>query len=68
MNPATRCRHPTDVFVRQHFATNLRGYFKSVAWAAPIPVGRQGRTEILIGVVEAHDLYRPYPQPSFAKP
>ena len=46
----------------------LRAYFKSVAWAAPIPVGRHGRAEILIGVVEAHDLLRPYPQPGFAKP
>ena len=46
----------------------LRGYFQSVAWAAPIIVGREGRDEILIGVVEAHRLLRPYPQPAFAKP
>jgi len=46
----------------------LSAYFQSVRWEPPIAVGRQGRTEIVIGVVEAHDLLRPYPQPDFAKP
>ena len=46
----------------------LQGYFQSVSWAAPIAVGRQGRPEILIGVVEAHDLLRPYPRPAFGQP
>ncbi len=30
VSPATGCRHPTDVFVLQHFAASFRGYFESV--------------------------------------
>jgi hypothetical protein len=40
----------------------LGGYFKSLTPAPPIPVGRQGRAELVIGVVEARHLLRPYPQ------
>ena len=46
----------------------LRGYFQRMTWAAPITIGRRGRAEIRIGVVEAHRLLRPYPEPAFAKP
>ena len=46
----------------------LRGYFQSLQPEGPIAVGRGGRTEILIGVVEAHRLLRPYPAPAFARP
>ena len=46
----------------------LSAYFQSVKWAPPIAVGRRGRAEIIVGVVEAHRLLRPYPQPDFAKP
>ena len=40
----------------------LRGYFHDVATGPPIAVGRDGRRELTIGVIEAHDLLRPYPQ------
>jgi hypothetical protein len=46
----------------------LAGYFRSVAWEAPIAIGREGRPEILIGVVRARGQLRPYPQPAFAAP
>jgi hypothetical protein len=46
----------------------LSSYFQSVAWAAPIAVGREGRGEIVLGVIEAHRLLRSYPRPAFAKP
>lgn len=46
----------------------LKGYFQSVSWAPPIAVGRDGHHEILIGVVEAHGLLRPYPPAPFAGP
>ena len=46
----------------------LRGYFQSLHADAPIAVGREGRAEILVGVVEAHRLLRPYPVPAFARP
>jgi hypothetical protein len=46
----------------------LGGYFQSMTWAAPIKVGRQDRAELLIGVVEARHLLRPYPQPLAGKP
>jgi 4-amino-4-deoxy-L-arabinose transferase-like glycosyltransferase len=39
----------------------LQSYFRSITWLAPIVVGREGRPEIEIGVVAAHDLVRPYP-------
>ena len=46
----------------------LAGYFRSVTWEAPVAVGRQGRAEILVGVVRARRLLRPYPEPGFARP
>ena len=46
----------------------ISAYFQNVRWAPPIAVGREGRAEIVVGVVEAHRLLRPYPQPAFAKP
>jgi hypothetical protein len=52
----------------KHRLPSLAGDFQSVTWAAPIAVGREGRAEILIGVVRAHKLLRPYPAPAFARP
>jgi Dolichyl-phosphate-mannose-protein mannosyltransferase len=46
----------------------LAGYFQSVTWEAPIAVGREGRPEIMIGVVRAQRLLKPYPQPAFTRP
>ena len=46
----------------------LSGYFRSLTWEPPIVVGRRGRAEILIGVIRARHLLRPYPQPAFAGP
>jgi hypothetical protein len=46
----------------------LAGYFQSISWTPPIAVGRDGRGEILIGVVQARHLLRPYPQPAFTRP
>ncbi|HEX4180246.1 MAG TPA: glycosyltransferase family 39 protein [Caulobacteraceae bacterium] len=45
----------------------LAGYFESVSWEAPIAVGREGRAEIVIGVIRAHRLLRPYPLPAYAR-
>lgn len=52
----------------KHRLPALSAYFQSVRWEPPIAVGRQGRSEIVIGVVEAHRLLRAYPRPDFAKP
>ena len=46
----------------------LAGYFQSMTWEAPIAVGREGRPEIMIGVVRARRLLKPYPLPAFARP
>jgi len=52
----------------QRRAPELAGYFQSTTWAAPIVVGRDGHAEIVLGVIQAHRLVRPYPQPAFARP
>ena len=49
-------------------APELGGYFQSLRWDAPIAVGRGGRAEIVLGVIRARQLLRPYPRPSFAAP
>jgi hypothetical protein len=37
-------------------------YFESTAAAQPIAIGRDGRNEVELAVVRAHDLLRPYPR------
>ena len=46
----------------------LAGYFQALTIEPPIVVGREGRPEMLIGVVRAHHQLRPYPRPAFARP
>jgi hypothetical protein len=46
----------------------LSRYFQNLTWEPPISVGREGRAEIMIGVIEARRLLKPYPQPAFARP
>jgi hypothetical protein len=51
----------------QRRAPELAGDFQSLAWEPSIAVGRQGRAEIVIGVIQARRLLRPYPQPPYAR-
>jgi len=45
----------------------LRPYFTSLTVMPGFSVGRGDKAEIPLTVIQAHDLLRPYPLPSWAK-